>query len=53
MTAGSDLISVLLHLQLSQSVVTLLLTWSLLRAHSDELVDAVCDGPEDRGPKTL
>lgn len=31
-----------LYLQLSQSVVTLLLTWGLLSAHGDELVDAVC-----------
>lgn len=35
------------YLQLSESVVTLLLTRSLLCAHGDELVDAVCDCPVD------
>lgn len=36
-----------LYLQLSQSIVTLLLTWGLLSAHGDELVDAVCNRPVD------
>lgn len=29
-------------LQLSECIVTFLLTWSLLCAHGDELVDTVC-----------
>lgn len=35
------------YLQLSECIVTLLLTWSLLSAHGDKLVDAVCDCPVD------
>lgn len=33
------------YLQLSESVVALLLARGLLSAHGDELVDAVCNGP--------
>lgn len=35
------------HLQLSEGIVTLLLTRSLLGAHGDELVDAVSHSPVD------
>lgn len=35
------------YLQLSECIVTLLLTWSLLSAHGDKLVDAVCYCPVD------
>lgn len=35
------------YLQLSECIVTLLLTWSLLSAHGDKLVDAVCHCPVD------
>ncbi len=35
------------YLQLSESVVTLLLARSLLSAHGDELIDAVCNCPVD------
>lgn len=35
------------YLQFSESIVTFLLTWGLLSAHGDELVDAVCNCPEN------
>lgn len=35
------------YLQLSEGIVTLFLPWSLLSAHGDELVDAVCNCPVD------
>ena len=40
------------HLQLSESVVTLLLTWGLLSTHGDQLVDAVCHRPVQPQPKS-
>lgn len=39
------------YLQLSESIVTLLLTWSLLSTHGDQLVDAVCNCPIDTKTK--